>query len=186
MVLDPNPQPCARPYPFSRLSLPLLARAGQCPSVPPVMYFFCAEETETWKTTEECPLASPPYDTLLFLRAAHNPSGVRIPNAHTALLPAPRFDRVVPKTELAQRLKLDEAGPDPPNKFPWAMYTPDGQRKISSLDDAITSRLVFIFKGEKGTDVCAWRKNRPVVTVRSWRFSRECALIRQRLDESGA
>ncbi|CAM9163624.1 unnamed protein product [Scytosiphon promiscuus] len=51
------------------------------------------------------------------------------------------------RAELAERLKLDEVGKDPPNKFPWAMYTPDGQRRISSLKDAITSRLVFIFKG---------------------------------------
>eukprot|EP00903_Cladosiphon_okamuranus_P005392 g5381.t1 len=49
--------------------------------------------------------------------------------------------------ELAETLNLDEPGSDPPNKFPWAMFTPDGQRRITSLKDAITSRLVFIFKG---------------------------------------
>ncbi|CAM9884149.1 unnamed protein product, partial [Ectocarpus sp. 12 AP-2014] len=49
--------------------------------------------------------------------------------------------------ELTETLRLDDVGPDPPNKFPWAMYTPDGQRRISSLEDAIASRLVFIFKG---------------------------------------
>lgn len=29
------------------------------------------------------------------------------------------------------------------------MFTPDGQKRISSLEDVITSRLVFIFKGEQ-------------------------------------
>lgn len=56
------------------------------------------------------------------------------------------------QAELAERLNLDEPGTDPPNKFPWAMYTPDGQRRIKSLKDAITSRLVFIFKGKTHTD----------------------------------
>lgn len=53
------------------------------------------------------------------------------------------------KAELAARLKLDEPGTDPPNKYPWAMFTPDGQRRIWSLEDAVESSLVFIFKGEQ-------------------------------------
>lgn len=61
------------------------------------------------------------------------------------------------KTELATRLKLDEPGTDPPNKFPWAMFTPDGQRRISSLEDAVKSSLVFIFKGEPGG--MEWKSN---------------------------
>lgn len=53
------------------------------------------------------------------------------------------------KTELKTRLGLDTPGKDPPNKFAWAMYTPDGRKKIETIDDAMESRLVFIFKGER-------------------------------------
>lgn len=52
------------------------------------------------------------------------------------------------KNELTKRLNLNAAGKDPPNKFPWTMYTPDGSVRIRSIEDAIESRLVFIFKGE--------------------------------------
>lgn len=33
------------------------------------------------------------------------------------------------------------------------MYTPDGQRRITSLKDAVISRLVFVFKGEPRSQV---------------------------------
>ena len=45
------------------------------------------------------------------------------------------------------------------------MYTPDGQRRITSLKDAITSKLVFIFKGEPDARrKPGWKAE----TVRAW------------------
>lgn len=65
----------------------------------------------------------------------------------TLTLGSPEIAKDVFYAELTARLNLDEPGTDPPNKFPWAMFTPDGQRRIWSLEDAVESSLVFIFKG---------------------------------------
>ncbi|CAN0154104.1 unnamed protein product [Discosporangium mesarthrocarpum] len=50
------------------------------------------------------------------------------------------------KGELSHRLDLDIPGKDPPNKFAWAMYTPDGRKRIETIEEALSSRLVFVFK----------------------------------------
>lgn len=65
----------------------------------------------------------------------------------TLTLPTLEASETALHDELTERLQLDVPGQDPPNKFPWAMFTPDGTRRIVSAKDALTSRLVFIFKG---------------------------------------
>jgi len=49
--------------------------------------------------------------------------------------------------ELEERLELEVVGTNPSNKYPWAMFTPDGLTKLSDLEKTLESGLAFIFKG---------------------------------------
>jgi len=50
------------------------------------------------------------------------------------------------KSSIAQKLELDVPGTNPPNKYNWAMFTPQGD-PINSLEEALASKIVLIFKG---------------------------------------
>ena len=64
------------------------------------------------------------------------------------------YDYTALRNELEKALALEHitAETEPPNKYPWAAFTPDGSAKIASLDDAVPdevghSRLILVFKG---------------------------------------
>jgi len=50
------------------------------------------------------------------------------------------------KSKIAYQLELDVPGTNPTNKYPWAMFTPQGS-PITLLDQALESKVFFIFKG---------------------------------------